>query len=180
MLRGSIYLPIIFTKHRLWQNMKVTIYSLKGADNSFLLQQNWNISSILRNFNPLLQNKVEKMKNMLHAYLAATQRNDRNQTPWKMIKPQHPSYCTLICMSAYLRKRKGGNNLQQYHATRYSLEYMWRQQKQSMTDGQTDRQTDGRRTKWSLSGALLRWRHKNQLVLQNCFKDYTGKSATYV
>ena len=31
-----------------------------------------------------------------------------------------------------------------------------------MTDGQTyrqtDRETDGRRTKWSLSGALLRWR----------------------
>ena len=26
---------------------------------------------------------------------------------------------------------------------------------------QTDRQTDGRRTKWSLSGAPLCWRHKN-------------------
>ena len=31
----------------------------------------------------------------------------------------------------------------------------------SVTDGRTDRQTDGRRTKWSLCVAMLRRRHKN-------------------
>ena len=33
----------------------------------------------------------------------------------------------------------------------------------SMTDGQTDRRTDGRRTKWSLCFAMLRRRHKNHI-----------------
>ena len=34
------------------------------------------------------------------------------------------------------------------------------------TDGWVDWQTDGRRTKWSLSGALLCWRHKNTLKIR--------------
>ena len=52
---------------------------------------------------------------------------------------------TIVHLSLWLRCTK---NL-------YSAERMWRQQKQRMTDGRTDLQTDGQQTKWSLCGTLL-------------------------